>query len=745
MVLCMKKGVVCWFIISFFIACGGSDEVAIVKNGRSSYVIVFEGGLDDGVANYPTKIFQEYVHKITGCELPIVSVFPSGGRESVVLEVDDSLHEQQIVFQTKGNNLWISSGSLKGLSNAVYEFLEQNFDCKWYAPDASQIPNRSTLLINKELYFDYTPPIHTRTVHARLFYENPLFADQHKVTTGPFPYYVPIARVHTFHKMLPQDKFYKNNPEYFALRGDRRLPTQLCLTNEKVYEIVRDSVASFFRKYPKARVLSVSPDDNTQYCQCENCEAVDREEGSHSGSLIRFVNRVARHFPDKTISTLAYQYTRKPCKTKPLKNVLITLCSIECDRSASITEKCKEFAKDLKGWSALTDNIRIWDYTTQFTNFLAPFPNIHTIEPNIKFFKRSNARWVFEQHSNNPSELFELRAYLMAKLLWNPEMKSKDIIFEFTEGYYKQAGIYVRKYIDLIHRQMQKDKDFFLFLYGDPSQGFKSFLRPELMKQYLVLFNKAALAVSDNKELLGRVWRAGIGVDYAFLEMCRTNSNPDFSLYVFQNGEKKANYEVLKKLEHFESVCNQYNITAINEMGYKVSEYVADYRKMLKLALQPNKAQGKVVKLLTKPKKYAQEDPQTLTDGALGGANFYANWLGFEGNHMEVIVDLEKVTPVQMISTAFLQVTNHVVFFPKKVVYLGSADGKKFREIATLHNKKPLQRKSKINDTQNFKASFKTVRVRYIKVYAENMRRAPYWHLAAGLPSWIFADEIFVD
>ena len=73
-------------------------------------------------------------------------------------------------------------------------------------------------------------------------------------------------------------------------------------------------------------------------------------------------------------------------------------------------------------------NIRIWDYTTQFTNFLAPFPNIRTLQPNIKFFRDNHAKWIFEQHSSNPSELFALRSYLTAKLLWNPDNDANEII-----------------------------------------------------------------------------------------------------------------------------------------------------------------------------------------------------------------------------------------------------------------------------------------------------------------------------
>jgi hypothetical protein len=150
----------------------------------------------------------------------------------------------------------------------------------------------------------------------------------------------------------------------------------------------------------------------------------------------------------------------------------------------------------------------------------------------------------------------------------------------------------------------------------------------------------------------------------------------------------------------------------------------------MEVATQPNKAFGKKVTLLKKPKKYANENPQTLTDGALGGNSFYANWLGFEGNHLEAIIDLETEQDISSMSTAFLQVTNHVVFFPEKVSYAYSQDGEHYSTLGTITNDAPLTKTSKINE---------------IKVFGENMNEPPYWHHAAGTSAWIFADEIIVD
>ncbi len=733
------------FIIVSFSSCS-DNKLIIADQGASNYeIVVSKNASKQNKMN--AIVLQNYLEEISNIKLPVVENYDQGSKKDrIILRTDATLHSSEIKMRSTNKDIIISAGSEKALNNAVFEFLEVYLDCKWYAPDVEDIPKKTLLVIDKPISYNYEPVITTRTVHSRLFYDYPVFAEKHKVTDVSFPYYVPSARVHTFHKFIPEELFFKDHPEYFALRGDKRTPTQLCLTNEAVLEIVNDSVASLFQQYPNAQVISVSQDDNTQYCECENCSLIDKEEDSHSGTMIHFVNNVAKSFPDKTISTLAYQHTRKPPKVKPAENVLITLCSIECDRSAPIEEKCTDFADDLIGWGKLTDNLRIWDYTTQFTNFLAPFPNLLTIQPNIKFFRDQNTKWIFEQHSNNPSELFELRSYIMAKLLWNPELDFNDLIIEFTDGYYKEAGVYIRNYIDLVHEKLSEDPDFFLFLYGDPSQAFYSYLNADLLEEYNSFFNEAEKAVSYDPEIVERVQVARLSTDYAILEACRKGLTERFSLVLKDDqGLSYVNPLVTDKLENFYTTSKNKNITLMNEMGFTVEEFYNSYNKALTVANLPNKAKAKKVTLLTKPKKYANEDPQTLTDGALGGNGFYANWLGFEGNNLEAVIDLETKETISSISMAFLKVTNHVVFYPMEVSYYYSNDNNKFIKLGTIKNKDPLTKKTKVNEIQYFNLEFPEVEARYVKVIAENMNEAPYWHHASGNPSWIFADEIIID
>ncbi|MCK3685836.1 DUF4838 domain-containing protein [Maribellus sp. YY47] len=722
-------------------SCTRKNEVTIVKNGQSHYEIKLPENAEATLEKAAGEL-QKYLLQISSAKLPITSGENADTEKPVIrIQNDTHLAPHTISYFFEGKNLVLSGADEQSTLYAVYAFLENELACQWFSPAVEKVPTAYTLSVPKGLNYIYTPNITTRTVHSRLFYENPDFADKLKVSHDAFPNYVPVARVHTFHRLVPGEKFFHSHPEYFALRDGIRKQTQLCLSNKEVLNMVIDSVRTWFERYPDQQVVSVSQDDNTQYCQCEACSQTDAEEGSPSGSMIRFVNAVAKEFPDKTISTLAYQHTRKPCKTKPLDNVLITLCSIECDRSAPIEEKCTDFAEDLVGWKALTENIRIWDYTTQFTNFLAPFPNIMTLQPNIRFFRDNNATWIFEQHSHNPSELFELRSWLTAKLLWNPDLETDELITEFTNGYYEEAGPFVEKYVKRIHEELAKQPDFFLYLYGDPAQAFTSFLKPELLQEYNTLFDQAEEAVASKPEVLKRVRAARISTDYASLEMARNGMSEKFRLL----DDGQISQALSQHLQRFEQSCRDENIALMNEMGYTVDEYLGAYQTLLKRAGQKNLARAAKVQLLTQPKKYADEDPQVLTDGAFGGTSFYANWLGFEGNDLEAVIDLGEIKEFSYVSIAFLQVTNHIVFFPEQVAFSISEDGTKYTPLETVSTQHPISPESKRNDIELFEVQNHPATARYIKIKAKNVAKAPAWHNAAGLPVWIFADEVTVN
>ncbi|MFK7775956.1 MAG: sulfatase [Saprospiraceae bacterium] len=134
----------------------------------------------------------------------------------------------------------------------------------------------------------------------------------------------------------------------------------------------------------------------------------------------------------------------------------------------------------------------------------------------------------------------------------------------------------------------------------------------------------------------------------------------------------------------------------------------------------------------------------TLTDGFTEGADRFRTLMGFEGNNLEAIIDLEEDKIVQEIKIGFLQNQPSWIFFPKTVEFLISQNGKDFEKIDTQEIDASLV--DKMSSVFYFSTKEKTERkTRYIKVIAYNQGKCPEGHDGAGKDCWIFADEIIVN
>lgn len=267
--------------------------------------------------------------------------------------------------------------------------------------------------------------------------------------------------VYICRRILPQ------HPEYFSLRDGKRTPyTQLCLSNPEVLQICIEKMKKTIADNPLYWVYSLSQNDNQFPCQCDKCRAIEEQYGGHSGLVVWFVNQVADAikplYPDKYIGTFAYQYTRQaPTGIVPRDNVVIRLCSIECCFAHPL-EECehnRSFIADIEKWSRVAPNLYIWDYVVNFRQYVAPFPNFGVLANNIKTFKKYNAIGIMEQaqYQSLGGEFSELKAWVLSKLLWNPNLDTKTLVAQFIEDYYDNAAPYVQQYFNLCQSLVKDD------------------------------------------------------------------------------------------------------------------------------------------------------------------------------------------------------------------------------------------------------------------------------------------------
>lgn len=270
---------------------------------------------------------------------------------------------------------------------------------------------------------------------------------------------------HTFNKFIPPDKYFKSNPEFFALNQEgERTTKQLCLSNEQMFEQALSEARGWLRNNPTAQYISVSQNDCRGECLCENCKAI-KKDGNASDLIISFVNKFARaireEFPKVKVQTLAYHYTIDPPKYEiPEENVVVMVAPIwSCENHAVTDETCganKKFVAQLDGWRKLTDNVYIWKYFNDFSYYLTPFQCLNSQSENFNYYAKKGVKGFFVEgaHAGETTDFCELKAYLLAKLIYNPEMTKKEygeLIKEFCVCYYGEvAGKQMLKYLRLL-------------------------------------------------------------------------------------------------------------------------------------------------------------------------------------------------------------------------------------------------------------------------------------------------------
>ncbi len=518
------------------LTCLNVAALTLADHGRTDHVIIV-----DPMASKPelaaAQELASTLRQITGAgfavrtntEAPAQSILVGAGtaaRKAFAEVHFDSLGNEELVMRTGGDRLLLAGGRPRGTLYAVSRFLQQSCGVRWWTPWASRVPAQPTLQVDsidvrQKPAFEYRESFWYPAFDPEWSWRNGLNGNSSRLTPelgGRVEY---KGFVHTFYPLVPPEKYFAEHPEWYSLiKGKRSTDrAQLCLTNPKLRDFIVERVKAWLRESPEAGIISVSQNDWHGACQCADCQALDDAEGTHAGTMLALVNYVAEkiepEFPQVAIDTLAYQYTRQPPKTlQPRPNVIIRLCSIECNFRESLEHPSNaKFADDIRGWSKSCQRLYIWDYTTDFGHYVQPHPNWFVLGDNLRFFQAHGVRGVFEQgaYQSHGSEMAELRAWLLGQLLWNPQQDDRALIREFLEGYYGAAAPAIGRYLQ---QMFEASKGQVLSCFANTET---SFLRFQPLTDAEKIWTEAEQAVQSDDELRTRVRIAHLPVRYAWI------------------------------------------------------------------------------------------------------------------------------------------------------------------------------------------------------------------------------------
>ncbi|MBQ0105996.1 MAG: DUF4838 domain-containing protein, partial [Armatimonadetes bacterium] len=438
---------------------------------------------------YAEKEFVKYIKAISGAELPVLSAPAETGnifigQTETALNIIkkknpsftwESLKTDGIVILCDGNNL-VLAGDNSGTIYAVYTFLEDVCGVKYLTPDDEYIPAKKTINCNNSIFKTHKSPFMSRDSFFTLSNYNPTYELKLKLNGhhNPVPkelggHVVLHGFAHTFNTLLNPDVYGKTHPEWFCEINGQRMATrlgQLCLSNQDMVKELIKNVLTTIQQNPDDKIISCTQNDTQNYCRCPECTALAEKYGQ-SGALLTVINQIAdavkEKYPDKYIETFAYQYTRNAPKggIVPRENVIIRLCSIECDFAHTFDNpNNKDFYKDFMDWKKICKTLYMWDYVSDFSDYIICHPNIQVLQKNIQLMTENNVVAVFEEgdYTNENSVLNHYKRYIISKLLWDPYLDMEKETKLFFRYFYGPAANDMMKFKDLIGKPFDRDQ-----------------------------------------------------------------------------------------------------------------------------------------------------------------------------------------------------------------------------------------------------------------------------------------------
>ena len=220
---------------------------------------------------------------------------------------------------------------IMGTTRGVIHFLETFLDVRFLYPGAvgTDFVKKESVRIPARYKYKGTPTIqHAPGRNYDFFY------DYAQSNFGPGT--LMSHGGHSYYDAVPEKKYAKTNPEYFAMQGTGKLKKRnssgnhLCISNKEVQELIYKQVIRSLDQ--GAEITELAQTDGYQPCLCDDCAKFGNtdDQGEKLWILHRSIaERVLKARPGKKVMIISYGPTVKPPKsfdTFP-DNVMIELCS----------------------------------------------------------------------------------------------------------------------------------------------------------------------------------------------------------------------------------------------------------------------------------------------------------------------------------------------------------------------------------------------------------------------------------
>lgn len=459
----------------------------LVRDGKATSTIVIPEDAHSWTAE-AAKWVMIYVARSTGAHLKIVpeSKAPTGRLISVGhtqlarkagIGVDD-LKWDGYRMVAKGNVLYLIGRDQKllggwgarGTNRAAMAFVEEFCGVRFFlpTPEGEFVPEARDVSVpaglNKTFvpafaYMDGRRPY--RTGRAESF--------AHNTGTGG-GIRAERSCSHTMPLFVPAEKYFDEHPEYFALiGGKRRKGRHLCSSNPEVRQILLREVRRQFDKGYDWCILG--QEDGYQACRCPRCESLDNYKPGarfwEGPGAVQQATKMLRENPCERVLLLEKWIVDECRKSHPDKTVQILVYaptlwpSREFDRFGDnvIAEVCSPLDPEvIQAWRGKVRGLSAYIYWGDATGPMGMDVHVTPREmaETIRFLRDNGFVGMRQFMGDANWGLQGPLLYMLGKLVADPDRDHRQLMGEYCQGVYGNAGKTMLAFFDLLYARHEE-------------------------------------------------------------------------------------------------------------------------------------------------------------------------------------------------------------------------------------------------------------------------------------------------
>lgn len=541
-------------------------QTTFASNGKSDFQVLIPANAPHSVQT-AAKDFLEMFERSTGVQLPLVVENKDKGRGSFVslgntkqacemgVNVEDIAEEGFRILLTKGNLIIAGidtpdgkttkdGGVSNGTANGVYTFLEEYLGARWLMPgELGKVVAQHDTLALEDMDHTEAPLFVSRKLpylDASWTMRNTSAAVNEWEQRQRLGYSINLWHSHNWQQTVPES-LWDEHPEWFAMiDGERPKPGfryKLETTNPELVNFFAARAIEELKKNKIPRTFSLSPSDSRGWSESPESKSLyDPPAGggkhpSMSSLVLKFYHDVAevvqREYPEGKLAGYLYDsYLYPPIKVdmKLPDNFIpvIAPSSITYGFRLYHEKNKQDWLHVMRSWAKVAPEIwsyydipntfNLWRITEDYDRFAGVTGIVTPPAAELLNFifsglveNKVRGGYLF----GTPSWTNTAAAnYILAKMMWNPELDAYDIQRDWLHhAYGAAAGAEMEKFynkLEDIYRKYSKDKvinsrpndAMFRDLYG------KTY--PEIEKLYLNAVSKEMNADQKTRlEMIG--------------------------------------------------------------------------------------------------------------------------------------------------------------------------------------------------------------------------------------------------